>query len=353
METLRGVGIIGCGDGGMSNYHGLVAAGIRTVAFYDNHEKVRNVLEFEGWRGVRICKAEAELLAHPDVDVVVIATPDGEHLAPARRVLEAGKYVFIEKPLATSSMDIAAFRDLIRRYPKKMLFSEKYSFAYPVQAALGEWERERLGQFLTGSTSYMMTNCDRIMGDGKWRTESAYNPVAGGLSHNFMTALLFARARITRVWAVGQVLAYPELKKYGGYDTMHGVLEFDTGRQLMWSVCLAVTGQHGMYAHRTVAHALQFENGSLVYGPDSSGDRLVVSGLNLRFQREPDYGGDWSSYNAYLYKRMWLDILASLDNSQSLHTIEQGLNVAYACHAAYQSARRDGRWMMVNETELL
>ncbi len=346
MVKTTNVGIIGCGDGGMSNYRGLVAAGIRVAALYDNHESIRDVLELEGWRGVRVCKTEAGLLADPDVDVVVVATPDGEHLAPASRALEAGKYVFIEKPLATLYLDIAEFGDLVRHYPNKLLFSEKYSFAHPVQAMLAE--RERLGEFLTGSTSYVMTNCDRIMGNGKWRTEAAYNPVAGGLSHNFMTALLFVGAHITRVWAVGQVLAYSELKKHGGYDTMHGVLEFDTGRQLVWSVCLAVAGSHGMYAHRTVAHAFQFKNGSLAYGPDSSGDRLVVQGLNIRFQREPDYGEDWSSYNTYLYKRMWSDLLASLDGSQSIHTIQQGLNVAYACRAARQSALRDGEWMVVH-----
>jgi predicted dehydrogenase len=43
-----------------------------------------------------------ELLADPDLDAVVVATPVPTHAALATRVLEAGKHCFVEKPLAQS-----------------------------------------------------------------------------------------------------------------------------------------------------------------------------------------------------------------------------------------------------------
>ncbi len=46
-----------------------------------------------------------ELLANPDIDAVLLATPPEEHAMQARLALEAGKHVFVEKPLATSLAD--------------------------------------------------------------------------------------------------------------------------------------------------------------------------------------------------------------------------------------------------------
>jgi predicted dehydrogenase len=44
-----------------------------------------------------------ELLRSPSVDAIVITTPDGLHLQPALAAADAGKHLFVEKPLATSA----------------------------------------------------------------------------------------------------------------------------------------------------------------------------------------------------------------------------------------------------------
>jgi predicted dehydrogenase len=51
-----------------------------------------------------------DVLADDSVDAVIVATPVQTHHEIARRCLQAGKHVFVEKPLATSSEDC---RDLI------------------------------------------------------------------------------------------------------------------------------------------------------------------------------------------------------------------------------------------------
>jgi predicted dehydrogenase len=53
--------------------------------------------------GARATTRLERVLADPAVDAVVIATPVDTHYNLAARVLEAGKHVFVEKPLAPSS----------------------------------------------------------------------------------------------------------------------------------------------------------------------------------------------------------------------------------------------------------
>jgi predicted dehydrogenase len=54
------------------------------------------------------CLAEADLLKRPDVDVVCLATPSGQHAAQAIAAAAAGKHVLVEKPLALSLADADA-----------------------------------------------------------------------------------------------------------------------------------------------------------------------------------------------------------------------------------------------------
>jgi predicted dehydrogenase len=53
----------------------------------------------------RLAEGLDEVLADPELDAVVLATPVPTHAGLARRVLEAGKHCFVEKPLAQSAAD--------------------------------------------------------------------------------------------------------------------------------------------------------------------------------------------------------------------------------------------------------
>ena len=50
----------------------------------------------------------------PDLDAVAIATPVSTHYELARRALEAGKHVFVEKPLAASTEEAIELAELAR-----------------------------------------------------------------------------------------------------------------------------------------------------------------------------------------------------------------------------------------------
>ncbi len=59
-----------------------------------------------------------EMLADPEVEIVHIVTPPDRHAEMAVAALDAGKHVFVEKPLATSNQDAQAILDAARRAGK-------------------------------------------------------------------------------------------------------------------------------------------------------------------------------------------------------------------------------------------
>ena len=55
-----------------------------------------------------VCLSEAELLTHPEVDVICVATPSGQHAAQTIVAAQAGKHVLVEKPMALTLADAKA-----------------------------------------------------------------------------------------------------------------------------------------------------------------------------------------------------------------------------------------------------
>ncbi len=87
------------------------------------------------------------------VDAVVLATPVGTHYGMARAALDAGKHVFVEKPLAASSVEAI---DLIRRAEElELVLMPGHTFLYspPVQEIRALIASGALGEIYFVSTS--------------------------------------------------------------------------------------------------------------------------------------------------------------------------------------------------------
>jgi len=96
------VGVVGLGYWGpnlIRNLNELDAAQLNWLCDLDVAR-----LEKVGRRypAVRCTQSYEEMLADPELEAVAIATPVSSHYALAMAALEAGKHVFIEKPLAAS-----------------------------------------------------------------------------------------------------------------------------------------------------------------------------------------------------------------------------------------------------------
>jgi predicted dehydrogenase len=93
------------------------------------------------------------VLADPEVDVVALATPIGTHYDLARAALEAGKHVFVEKPLAGS---LEEGEDLVRLADERgLVLMPGHTFLYspPVQVVKDLIASGELGDIYFVSTS--------------------------------------------------------------------------------------------------------------------------------------------------------------------------------------------------------
>ena len=101
-----GVGLIGYGLGGRAFHAPYIATtpgmALRAVVSSDG-AKVRT-----NWPNMTVVPDVLTLLAKPDLDLVVVSSPDALHAEHALAALAAGKHVVIDKPFATTLADAQA-----------------------------------------------------------------------------------------------------------------------------------------------------------------------------------------------------------------------------------------------------
>jgi predicted dehydrogenase len=104
-ERVVTVGVAGLGYWGPNlarNFAALPGCELTWCCDASPDARARAAAQFPS---ARMAESLDELLADPELDAVVLATPVPTHAALAERVLEAGKHCFVEKPLAQSAAD--------------------------------------------------------------------------------------------------------------------------------------------------------------------------------------------------------------------------------------------------------
>ncbi len=133
MTPTVNVGIVGCGYWGpnlVRNFNAVRDCHVKMVCDRDPHRlahigklypTLTTATDFES------------LLSDAQVDAVVVATPARKHFELARRALESGKHVFIEKPMATSSKDCDQLVHLAAKNNRTLMVGHTFLYSAPVR----------------------------------------------------------------------------------------------------------------------------------------------------------------------------------------------------------------------------
>jgi predicted dehydrogenase len=128
-EKIR-IGVIGCGHWGPNHIRNFSALPDSDVVAIADINRERLAAIRQQYNGVRAYENYHDLLALPDVDTVVVATPTKTHGPITRDALLAGKHVLCEKPLCSRVKDgeelvrLAEERNLVLMVGHVFLFNE-------------------------------------------------------------------------------------------------------------------------------------------------------------------------------------------------------------------------------------
>jgi predicted dehydrogenase len=142
--------------------------------------------------GARTTREFDEVLADRCVDAVIIATPPRSHHALAKRALQAGKHVLVEKPLATNLVDAQDLADTAEERGLVLMPGHTFVYSPPVNAVRDLIETDVVGDihFVTSSR----------MNLGKYQRDGVICDLA---PHDLSILLYWLGERVVEVAATG------------------------------------------------------------------------------------------------------------------------------------------------------
>lgn len=119
-RTVR-LAVIGCGDWGKNLVREFYQTPQADLVYCCDMQDSRLEWIRRAFPRVRTLTAPEAVFQDQKIDAVVIATPANTHAALASRALEAGKHVFVEKPIALSLADAEQCIATARTHNRKLM----------------------------------------------------------------------------------------------------------------------------------------------------------------------------------------------------------------------------------------
>lgn len=188
--TNKHVAVIGCGYWGKNLVRNFAELGVLRVICDANQSTLEELKEKFSTEGVSDFE---KVLAMPDVQAVVVATPAPTHATLVIQALAAGKDVFVEKPLALTLDDALAIQAAARKSDCILMVGHLLEY-HPALVKL----RNLVTEGKIGKLQYLYSN---RLSFGKVRTEE--NVLWSFAPHDICTILGFVGQLPTSVQAVG------------------------------------------------------------------------------------------------------------------------------------------------------
>ncbi len=114
-------------------------------------------------------KSEDELIYNDDIDIIDICTPNISHFETLKKAIGAGKHVYCEKPLCTTSAEALEIAELAQknRVIGKIVFNNRYLSA--IMRAKELVDTGRLGRIVSFRCAYLHSSCTDVNKNAGWK----------------------------------------------------------------------------------------------------------------------------------------------------------------------------------------
>ncbi|NQV89880.1 Gfo/Idh/MocA family oxidoreductase [Candidatus Uhrbacteria bacterium] len=163
---MQRIAIIGCGR--VANHiaqffqKGLTGASVLFTCDLDI-ERAQQIAQKTGGTAVSDIKT---VLAHPDVDVVLILTESGKHTQHARQALLAGKHVIVEKPVGLIPNEVYENIELSKQQKRMYAVIKQNRWNPAMQQLKQTMDDGRFGKLVMGSIRLIWCREQEYYNDG-------------------------------------------------------------------------------------------------------------------------------------------------------------------------------------------
>jgi predicted dehydrogenase len=208
------VAVIGAGGWGKNlvrNFAALSECRLKTVCDLSEKTLAGHKAAFK----VGVTTNADEVLSDGELDAVVIATPAPTHFDVARKALEAGKHVYVEKPMTLSVADAEALVELADKQNRKLMVGHLLEYHTCVRKL-----KEMIDGGDLGDVYYMYTQ--RLNLGVVRKDENAWWSLA---PHDVSVILYLFGGKVSTVTSQGHAYLRP-----GVEDVVFTQIKFDDGR---------------------------------------------------------------------------------------------------------------------------
>jgi predicted dehydrogenase len=246
-------GIIGCGDVAevksgpafqKCKNSSLLAVMRRDASLAEDFAKRHNV---------PLWFSDAEkLINHPEVNAIYIATPPSTHLEYALKALEAGKNVYIEKPMVLNNDEAVVLQKAVSNGSQKLVVAH-YRRYLPMYIKI----KELLTSNAIGDVKYVdlrFLQPYNFNDKATWRLDAEVS--GGGYFHDIAPHQIDLMYYFFGNYHLAKGIAVNQSKINNVDDTVNGIINFDNGIQFrgIWSFaipeylqedCCTIYGENG------------------------------------------------------------------------------------------------------------
>ncbi len=242
----------------------------------------------------------AEIIAHPEVNAVIVSTPEGAHAAPVCQALELGKPVLVEKPIAMTLKDADAILATLKKTGGNLRIGYSRRYKECFLRAKEQMVQGRLGRVVGGLARVYNS---RAQAFAILKRDPHATPVIDVLTYYVDLMCWFLEGnRPVEVVARGQTGIFKEAG-YGAHDVTWAIVTFADGAVINFGVSYALPARYPTLGQSDRVELLGAE-GTMIIDDDHM-DHLLFSDKGVPHAYVPDHAvnmaflgsntaGDWA-----------------------------------------------------------